>query len=109
MTQSKMYQRQRFPPEIIQYAVWLRRIPLKYAHGHGGALWSPLLKKVFANDPDNILVTEDNANQTKGPRGPSEYMPPRREYHCEYIRRWRFLLSKYELEAAAADLRVLTS
>jgi putative transposase len=23
MTQSKMYQRHRFPPEIIQYAVWL--------------------------------------------------------------------------------------
>ncbi|MBL6905744.1 MAG: IS6 family transposase, partial [Pseudomonadales bacterium] len=23
MTHSKMYQRHRFPPEIIQYAVWL--------------------------------------------------------------------------------------
>jgi putative transposase len=23
MTQSKMYKRHRFPPEIIQYAVWL--------------------------------------------------------------------------------------
>lgn len=32
-------------------------IPLKYAHDHGGSLWSPLLKKVFANDPDNIIVT----------------------------------------------------
>jgi 3-isopropylmalate dehydratase small subunit len=41
-------------------------IPLRYAHGHSGADWSPLLKKVFANDPDNILVTKDNANQTKG-------------------------------------------
>ena len=82
-------------------------VPLKYASDHGGADWSPLLKKVFANDPDNILVTEDNANQSKGAKGPSEYMPPRQEYRCEYIRRWRFLLSKYELEADADDLRVI--
>lgn len=82
-------------------------IPLKYANDHGGALWFPLLKKVFANDPDNILVTEDNANQSKRPRGPSEYMPPRQEYQCEYIRRWRFLLSKYELQADAADVTAI--
>ena len=82
-------------------------IPLKYANDHGGARWSPLLKKVFANDPDNILVTEDNANQSKGAKGPSEYMPPRQEYQCEYIRRWRFLLSKYELRADAADVAAI--
>ena len=82
-------------------------IPLKYANDHGGAVWSPLLKKVFANDPDNILLTEDNANKSKGPRGPSEYMPPRQEYQCEYIRRWRFVLLKYELQADAADVTVI--
>lgn len=83
-------------------------IPLKYAHDHGGALWPPLLKKVFANDPDNLLVTEDNANQSKGAKGPSEYMPPLASYHCEYMRRWRFLVSKYELEIDRSDLEVIS-
>lgn len=83
-------------------------IPLKYAHDHGGALWSPLLKKVFANDPDNLLVTEDNANQSKGAKGPSEYMPPLTSYHCEYMRRWRFLASKYELEIDRRDADLIT-
>lgn len=69
--------------------------------------FTQLFKKVFANDPDNMLVTEDNANQSKGAKGPSEYMPPRQEYQCEYIRRWRFLLSNYELQADAADVTVI--
>ena len=83
-------------------------IPLKYANDHGGALWSPLLKKVFANDPDNLLVTEDNANQSKGAKGPSEYMPPLASYHCDYMRRWRFLVAKYELEIDRKDADLIT-
>ena len=78
-------------------------IPLSYAHSYGGWQWSPLLKKVFANDPDNILVTKDNANQSKNDRGPSEYMPPLESYRCEYIRRWKFLVAKYELDIPRAD------
>lgn len=82
-------------------------IPLSYAHQHGGESWSPLLKKVFANDPDNILVTKANANSSKGDRGPSEYMPPLVSFRCEYIRRWRFLLAKYEIEPDPADREVI--
>lgn len=86
-------------------------IPLNYAHDHGGALWSPLLKKVFANDPDNLLVTQDNANQSKSDRGPSQYMPPLEAYRCEYMRRWKFLVAKYELaiDKADSDLIALSS
>jgi len=77
-------------------------IPLKYASDHGGQAWSSLLKMVFANDPDNLLVTQDNANQSKGAKGPSEYLP-RIEYQCEYARKWKFLASKYELSIDQAD------
>ena len=71
-------------------------IPLKYAHDHGGGEWSILLKKVFANDNENLLIVEDNANQSKGARGPSEYLP-RIEYQCEYAAKWAYLAKKYEL------------
>lgn len=83
-------------------------IPFKYANDHGGALWSPQLKKVFANDQDNLLVTEDNASQSKGAKGPREYMPPLVSYHCEYMRRWRFLVSKYELDIDRRDADLIT-
>ncbi len=82
-------------------------IPLKYAHDHGGAQWSPLLKKLFANDPDNLLVVDDGENQLKGAKGPSQYLP-RRQYRCEYVRRWQHLTEKYELQLARQDLQTLT-
>lgn len=81
-------------------------IPLKYAHDHGGASWSSTLKMVFANDPENLLVTEDNANQSKSAKGPSEYLP-RSEYQCEYALKWDFLASKYELNLNANDSAVI--
>ncbi len=82
-------------------------IPLKYAHDHGGAQWSPLLKKLFANDPDNLLIVDDGENQLKGAKGPSQYLP-RRQYRCEYVRRWQHLTEKYELQLARQDLQTLT-
>lgn len=78
-------------------------IALRYAHEHGGADWPPLLKTVFANDPENLLIVERGENRSKGWRGPSGYMPPDQGYHCEYARLWLHLLRKYELDAPAAD------
>jgi hypothetical protein len=82
-------------------------IPLQYAHDHGGALWSPLLKKLFANDPDNLLIVDDGENQRKGAKGPAQYLP-RLQYRCEYVRRWQQLTEKYELQLARQDLQTLT-
>ena len=78
-------------------------IPLSYAHNHGGAAWNSLLKKAFANDPDNLLATDDSENQSKSDQGPSAYEPPLQSYHCEYARRWKFLAAKWELNLDAAD------
>ena len=82
-------------------------IPLQYAHDHGAAQWSPLLKKLFANDPDNLLIVDDGENQRKGAKGPAQYLP-RLQYRCEYVRRWQQLAEKYELQLARQDLQTLT-
>ena len=42
--------------------------------------------------PFNLIVTDDNENQSKGAKGPSEYMPPLVSYHCEHVIHWRLLL-----------------
>lgn len=82
-------------------------IALRYAHQYGGFRWAPLLKKVFANDPENLLVVSRGENRSKGWRGPSEYMPPNRHFHCEYARLWLHLIRKYGIEAPEADSRVI--
>ena len=82
-------------------------IPLAYAHEHGGAQWSALLKKVFANDPENLLVVERGENRSKEADGSSQYMPPDEGYHCEYTRRWLHLVCKYEIDIPDVDRRLI--
>jgi len=81
-------------------------IPLSYAHEHGGASWSRLLKQVFANDSENLLIVQDNVNQSKGAKGPSEYLPIE-SYQCEYAQKWNFLIGKYELILDIKDSSVI--
>jgi hypothetical protein len=79
-------------------------IPLNYAHLHGGAVWSAFVKKLFANDPENLLAVDDGENQSKSAKGPSEWLPPEESYRCEYVRKWDFLMNKYELVLSVEDL-----
>lgn len=82
-------------------------IPLKWAHDHGGAFWSTAQKQQFANDPLNLLVVDDGLNQSKGAKGPSEWMPPNQGYRCEYLARWGLVLDRYpSLSMTAAEHRV---
>lgn len=83
-------------------------IALRYAHEYGGARWPRLLKKVFANDSDNLLIVELGENRSKSWSGPSEYMPPDESFHCEYARLWLYLVRKYELQPPVADTVVIT-
>jgi len=82
-------------------------IPLNYAHLHGGSVWSAFVKKLFANDPENLLAVDDGENQSKSTKGPSEWMPPDESYQCEYARQWDFLMNKYELVLGAEDLETI--
>jgi hypothetical protein len=41
-------------------------IPLRWAHGHGGDRWTLNQKRIFANDPENLLATYYSANRSKG-------------------------------------------
>ncbi len=82
-------------------------IPLKYAHDHGGAVWSAFVKMLFANDPENLLAVDDVENSSKSARGPSEYMPPDKSFHCEYARKWQFISTKYDLELDLQDREVI--
>ncbi len=72
-------------------------VPLKWAHGHGGDVWSPEVKRQFANDPANLIAVEDNLNQTKGAKGPDEWLPPNEVFECAYVRMFDKIVRKYGL------------
>lgn len=80
-------------------------VPLAYAHQAGGYRWSDDAKERFANDPDNLLIVDDGINQSKGSKGPADFVP---EYsQCEYARIWLLVSEKYELLINEPDLMVI--
>lgn len=72
-------------------------VPLHHAHQTGGSLWSSELKEIFANDPQNLAITNRKYNRQKGAKTPLEWMPIDQRYACRYMRRWKEIKKKYSL------------
>jgi len=54
-------------------------------------------------DYQNLILVDDGRNQSKGARGPGEWMPDNSAYHCMYVFRWSYLIDKYNLSANQVD------
>lgn len=80
-------------------------VPLFHAHTHNAAQWDRKRKGQFANDPENLLIVEDNANQSKSAQAPHEWMPDNTNYHCEYLKKWVYVKTKYNLRMSKDESR----
>lgn len=78
-------------------------VPLVHAHHSGAQNWTKSQKRRFANDPDNLLAVEDNANQQKGGKAPHQWMPGNTRYHCTYLKKWQEIKAKYQLSASSSE------
>jgi hypothetical protein len=79
-------------------------VPLKWAWENGAEYWSPNLRMRFANDPQNLLVVAASANRSKGPRGPTTWLPPNLTYAEWYIMRFMEICDNYGLRYNKKDL-----
>lgn len=82
-------------------------IPLNYAAQMGGNSWSKEKKQEFANDRSQLLAVSAKENRGKSAKGPAEYMPPNKEYHCEYSKIWVTTADKYDLSITVKDRATL--
>ena len=82
-------------------------VPLAHAHRHGAEQWTRDQRRTFANDFENLMVVDDAANQSKSDQAPHEWLPPRKEYWCEYGRRWTHIKEKYRLWFSSREREVL--
>lgn len=82
-------------------------VPLANAWRSGAASWSPARKERFANIPLDLLSVEDNANASKGDKGPEAWKPPRRAYHCAYSKRWIKIKHYWSLSVTSAEKSAL--
>ncbi len=78
-------------------------IPLKYADDHGGKNWHPARKIEFGNDPDNLLAVSMSQNRSKGDKGPYNWMPQNKAFHCQYAKSWKAIAEKYRINVDTFD------
>lgn len=74
-------------------------VPLKWAHDHGGASWTPERKRAFANeirDTYHLLVVSGKLNKEKGALGPNLWLPPKDS--CSYIKNFHRIVTKWDLK-----------
>jgi len=72
-------------------------VPLKEAWESGANKWTQKQREVFANDYDNLIIVSFSLNRQKGSKDPAKWLPPRTEYQCEYIARWKYIKERYNL------------
>ncbi|MEU9378046.1 HNH endonuclease family protein [Streptomyces sp. NPDC048255] len=70
----------------------------------GGAYgWTAQRRLEYANDLDVLLAVDKQTNYDKGSRTADKWRPPRREYWCEYGRRYTGIKAKYRLSVTAPE------
>jgi hypothetical protein len=79
-------------------------IPLKHAHESGGGVWSREKKEKFANDPDNLVITNRTYNRQKGAKTIAQWLPVQKDYACKYIKDWFKIKKKYGLEIKSDEI-----
>jgi Protein of unknown function (DUF1524) len=72
-------------------------VPLANAWRSGASKWNKGARERYANDPKVLLSVEDNANQSKGDKGPEAWKPPNDAEWCDYAVRWIGIKDKYDL------------
>jgi hypothetical protein len=85
-------------------------VPLAEAWRAGAWAWTKDQRKAFANDPAEVLAVSGAANQSKGDKGPAEWLPDLGR--CGYGAAYASLAARYQLGIPAADrdaLRALLS
>ena len=82
-------------------------VPLANAWRSGASSWDNEARERYANDPEVLLSVEDNANQSKGDKGPEAWKPPNEAEWCDYAVRWIEIKYKYDLSVNEQEKEAL--
>jgi hypothetical protein len=66
-------------------------VPLKNSYSSGAFKWDKHTRCLYANFMGNsyhLLSVEGKQNMSKGDRSPADYLPPNKQFRCEYIKTW---------------------
>lgn len=82
-------------------------IPLKEAWRSGANKWTEQKRQKFANDYDNLIAVHRSLNRQKKDKDPKEWLPPKKDFICEYIELWISIKYKYNLEMDVKEKEII--
>lgn len=78
-------------------------VSLSDAWQKGAADWPVERRIAFANDPLNLLAVDSALNRQKGDGDAATWLPPNKDFRCEYVAAQVAVKSKYDLWVAPAE------
>lgn len=78
-------------------------VPLKHANNSGGDIWTKDKKQEFANDSENLVITNLKYNRQKGSQGIDTWLPSNKDYACKYMKDWVHIKTKYNLSFSSEE------
>jgi len=81
-------------------------VALGAAWRSGASKWTAERRLEFANDVNNMLAVDKQANNDKGSKTPDQWRPPR-DFWCPYAERWVGIKDLYSLTVTAAEKTAL--
>jgi hypothetical protein len=87
-------------------------VPLAVAWGSGAWRWTAATRKAFANDLGtryDLLAVSGHANESKGDKGPDEWLPPKHSFDCRYMADYTAVLWRWKLHIDETQKAFLTN
>jgi uncharacterized protein (DUF2237 family) len=81
-------------------------VALGAAWRSGASKWTAERRLEFANDINNMLAVDKQANNDKGSKTPDQWRPPQ-DFWCPYAERWVGIKDLYGLTVTAAEKTAL--
>lgn len=78
-------------------------VPLSDAWQKGAQTWDAEKRLRFANDPENLLAVDGQANMQKGDSDLATWLPPSTGYRCTYAAKAVHIKAKYGLWMTQAE------
>ena len=81
-------------------------VPLAEAWGAGAKKWNNNTRGRFSNDLAyrySLIAVSASSNRSKSDSDPSEWMPPRKRFHCDYAKQYTAVKWRWNLKVNKAE------
>lgn len=83
-------------------------VALAEAWRSGAWAWNDNQRLQFANDPLNLLAVSGEANDDKASADAAGWLPPNKDFRCDYVARQVIVKQKYALTVDSRELKVIS-